>query len=69
MSQSQITIYSDSVREAVVIDTPVGACFVTPQVAIEITVSLMRAALAIDPNIDADAITDAFIAQKKETVQ
>lgn len=69
MSESQITIYSDSTRKAVAIDTPVGTCFVTPQVAIEITVSLMQAAMAINPDLDVHGITDAFIASKKETIQ
>lgn len=65
--QGSITIYVQN--GSVVIDTPTGACFVEPQVAIEMTVSLMWAALAVDPNLNVDDISAAFIAQKKETVQ
>lgn len=65
--QGSITIYAQN--GSVVIDTPTGACFVEPQVAIEMTVSLMRAALAVNPELDVGAISDAFIAQKRETVQ
>ena len=67
MNESTLTVYSHN--DLVAIETPVGVCFVTPQVAIEITVSLMRAALVVNPELDVDAISNDFIASKKGTVQ
>lgn len=66
MIESMITIYSHN--DMVAIETPSGVCYVTPQVAIEITVSLTGAAYAVDPNLDVDAIFSNF-AHTHESVQ
>ena len=72
MSEGTITIYAEGDR--VIIDTPVGKCFITPQVAMEMTVSLSRAARAADPNLDYVQVVLDFIGgakqeAKKETIQ
>lgn len=63
---NEISIYAAD--DMVAIGVPNGVCYVAPRAAIEMTVSLMRAALKADPLLDIDAISDAYLC-RKETVQ
>lgn len=63
---NELSVYS--VGDMVAIQFPASVCYVSPQVAIEMTVSLTRAALSADPSLAVEDIRDAFI-PTRESVQ
>jgi hypothetical protein len=59
MKQGEISIYAAD--DKVCIDTPVGVCYIAPQVAIEMTISLTKAARNADPELDVAAIMQNYL--------